>query len=44
VAGNSTICSGINNSAQVVCFVIDTAGNPQGAFIGSPSKGEGDED
>jgi len=40
--GNSTFCQGINNFAQVSCQVSDTAGNSVGAFIGSPSKGEGD--
>ncbi len=42
--GNSTICQSINTLAQVVCGVQDSAFNPQGAFIGSPSKGEGNED
>jgi len=44
VAGNVTFCQGINNLAQVVCAVTDSAINPMGAFIGSPSKGEGNED
>src|SRR5262249_58441731 len=44
IAGNSTYCSGINNFAQVVCYVWDRASNPQGAFIGSPVKGEGNAD
>jgi hypothetical protein len=44
VAGNSTICEGINNFAQVVCFVIDPASNTLGAFIGSPVEGEGNDD
>jgi hypothetical protein len=44
VAGNSTICEGINNLAQVVCFVTDSASLTVGAFIGSPREGEGDED
>jgi len=44
VAGNSTICEGINNFAQVVCFVMDPAGNTLGAFIGSPVEGEGNAD
>jgi hypothetical protein len=39
--GNSTICEGINNSAQVVCEVNDSTGNTLGAFIGSPSEWEG---
>jgi len=45
-AGYSNYCSGINNLAQVVCYVWDSAipANPLGAFIGSPSKGEGDKD
>ena len=41
--GNSTFCSGINNLAQVVCYVWDQTSNPLGAFIGSPPKGGGDE-
>ena len=44
VAGNSTFCEGINNSAQVECYVWDPASIPQGAFIGSPSKGAGNAD
>src|SRR5262249_26590666 len=44
IAGNSTICSSINNLAQVVCYVWDSATNPQGAFIGSPAEGEGNVD
>ena len=36
IAGNSTFCSGINNSNQVACYVWDSASQPQGAFIGSP--------
>ena len=40
--GNYTICEGINNFDQVVCLVGDSAFNPQGAFIGSPPKGESD--
>ena len=44
VAGNSTFCEGINNFAQVECYVWDPAMNPQGAFIGSPSKGAGNAD
>ncbi len=42
--GNSTVCQGINNFAQVVCTVNDSAFNPLGAFIGSPSEGKGNED
>jgi len=34
--GNSSICEGINNSAQVVCLVTDSEANPLRAFIGSP--------
>ena len=41
VPGNSTFCEGINNSAQVECYVWDSASNPQGAFIGSPVEGAG---
>jgi len=41
IAGNSTICSGINNLAQVVCYVWDSTATPLGAFIGSPATGEG---
>jgi hypothetical protein len=37
-AGNSSFCEGINNDAQVVCAVSDAAGNPLGAFIGSPRE------
>jgi hypothetical protein len=44
VPGNSTFCEGINNLAQVVCFVWDSDSNPQGTFIGSPSRGEGNVD
>ena len=44
VPGNSTFCEGINNSAQVECYVWDSASNPQGAFIGSPSADEGNAD
>jgi hypothetical protein len=42
--GNSTICQGVNNFAQVVCTVSDSTSQPLGAFIGSPSKSEGDAD
>jgi len=45
IPGNSTYCAGINNAAQVVCYVWeDSTSTPQGAFIGSPSKGEGNAD
>src|SRR5262249_36629550 len=44
VTGNSTVCEGINNFAQVVCFVQDPSMTTLGAFIGSPSKGEGNAD
>jgi len=44
VPGNSTLCQGINNFAQVVCTVNDSEFNPLSAFIGSPSEGKGDED
>jgi hypothetical protein len=37
-----TTCQGINNDNQVVCAVVDVAGNVH-AFIGSPQNGEGDE-
>jgi hypothetical protein len=43
VAGNSTVCEGINNFAQVVCLVNDAAGNTLGAFIGSPAEDEDDD-
>lgn len=39
IAGNSTICSGINNFAQVVCYVWDSTSTPLSAFIGSPAAG-----
>jgi len=42
VPGYSTICQGINNFAQVVCGVQDSAGQSVGQFIGSPNKGEKD--
>ena len=38
IAGNSTYCSGINNSNQVACYVWDSASFPLAAFIGSPPK------
>ncbi len=39
VAGNFTVCEGINNHAQVVCFVTAGATVAQGAaFIGSPNE------
>ena len=41
IAGNSTICSSINNLAQVVCYVWDPTATPLGAFIGSPPTNEG---
>jgi len=44
IPGNSTYCEGINNFAQVVCLVEDLAMTTQGAFIGSPVKGEGNAD
>jgi len=37
MSGNSTFCQGINNFAQVVCSVTDSAINPLGSFIGTPS-------
>jgi len=41
IPGNSTYCAGINNAAQVVCYVWeDSTSTPQGAFIGSPVKGD----
>jgi hypothetical protein len=43
VPGNSTVCEGINNLAQVVCAIGDPSGQTLGAFIGSPSDGRGDE-
>jgi hypothetical protein len=36
--GNSTVCEGINNFAQVSCEVMDSKGNTVGAFIGSPGE------
>ena len=42
--GNSTVCQSINSLAQVVCYVWDSASNPQGAFIGSPVGGEANVD
>jgi len=39
--GNSTFCQGINNFAQVVCYLWDSASTPLGAFIGSPVEGVG---
>jgi hypothetical protein len=42
--GNSTLCQGINNFAQVICVVNDPEFNPLSAFIGSPVKGEGNAD
>jgi hypothetical protein len=44
IAGNSTFCEGINNSAQVVCQVSDSDDNPLGAFIGSPCEVGGNVD
>jgi hypothetical protein len=44
VPGNVTFCQGINNFAQLVCDVTDSAINPLGSFIGSPVKGEDDAD
>ncbi len=41
--GNSSVCEGINNDAQVVCFVSDAAGNTLGAFIGTPREAEDDD-
>jgi hypothetical protein len=42
IPGNSTYCAGINNAAQVVCYVWeDSTSTPQGAFIGSPVEGAG---
>ena len=42
--GNSTICQGVNNFAQVVCTVSDSTSQTLGAFVGSPVGGEGNID